>query len=184
MSRMAAFSWVALAIGLGAVAGCKPPPTDADRARALPEAEPSYASAPLPSPETEGAVWTVSAKNEGQIIYGVPGSPALMALTCRKDAGLPRVEITRMSPADEGAGALLALVGNGHMGRIILEATQVEGQTIWQGEALAADTRLEPLAGPRQFTATMPGAGRVTFNPSAVPMQFLETCRAGDTAED
>ena len=142
-----------------------------------PQAEPPRASAPLPSPETEGALWTVSAQNSGRIIYGVPGSPALIALTCLAESAPPRVQISRFSPADQGAGALLALVGNGHIGRIEVDATEVEGKSIWQGDVLAADTRLEPLAGPRQLTATIPGAGMVTLNPSPLPMELISTCR-------
>ncbi len=164
-------------IALLALTACKPPPADADMARELPEAAPTYASEPLPSPKTEGAVWAVSAKDKNRIVYGVPGDPALMALSCLSDERLPRFQITRMSPADEGAGAMLAFVGNGHIGRLEVDATEVRGQTIWQGETLAADAALEPLAGPRQLTATIPGAGMVTLNPSALPMEFLQNCR-------
>jgi hypothetical protein len=162
---------------LGAVVACKPPPTEADMARELPGADLSAASAPLPSPDSEGAIWTVSAQDSQRIIYGVPGSPALMALTCLTDMAPSRVRITRLSPADEGAGALLAFIGNGHIGRIEVDATMVERKSIWQGEVPADDERLEPLAGPRQFTATIPGAGMVTFNPSPMPMEWLEACR-------
>ena len=165
-------------LALGAVVACKPPPTEADMARQLPEDEPKPASAPLSSPDSEGAVWKVSAQDSQRIIYGVPGSPALMALTCLTDAVPSQVRITRLSPADEEAGALLAFVGNGHIGRIQVDATTVEGKSIWQGEVPALDERLEPLAGPRQFTATIPGAGMVTFNPSDTPMEWLEACRA------
>ena len=49
-------------VALGAVAACKPPPTEADMARQLPEDEPKPASAPLSSPDSEGAVWKVSAQ--------------------------------------------------------------------------------------------------------------------------
>ena len=164
---------------LVSLASCKPPPTDADMGREMLEAKPTRASDPLPSPDSEGAVWKVSAMDANSIIYGVPGSPALMALTCLNDSAPPRVRITRLSPADEGAGALLAFVGNGHIGRIAVDAAEVQGKTIWQGDILAADEKLEPLAGPRQLTATIPGAGMVTLNPSSVPMRWLETCRAG-----
>ena len=161
----------------GAVCACKPPPTDADMRRDGPDAETSSASAPLPSPESEGAVWTFSGLDPDRIIYGGPGSPAQLARTCLPDQTPTRVQITRMSHADEGAGALLAFVGNGHIGRIEVDATPVEGETIWQGDLPAADNRLEPLAGPRQFTATIPGAGMVTVNPSATPMEWLQSCR-------
>lgn len=175
---VAALSWLSLAISVVAVSGCKPPPTDAEMGRDAPEEAPAYASDPLPSPDTEGAVWARSPQNAQRIVYGVPGEPALMALTCLAQGELPRVEITRMSPADEGAGALLALIGNGHIGRMEVDALEVAGRTVWQGTTLAANPALEPLAGPRQLTATIPGAGMVTLNPSTLPMAFLEACRS------
>ncbi|MEE4288641.1 MAG: hypothetical protein V2J14_04665 [Erythrobacter sp.] len=164
-------------VGIVLLAACKPPPTDAGLDRELPEPEPSFASEPLPSPDTEGALWAPSPRDPDRIIYGIPGSPALLSLTCLAGDGLPRLRITRMSPADEGAGALLALVGNGHIGRIEVDAVEVSGTLIWRGEVIAADTALDPLTGPREVTATVPGAGLVTLNPSPLPMQLLESCR-------
>ncbi|MEM7702221.1 MAG: hypothetical protein AAF251_09830 [Pseudomonadota bacterium] len=178
MSRLAAFNWVALAISFGALSACKPPPTDADMNRDLPEAAPTYASEPLPSPETEGAFWAVSPNDPNRLIYGVPGSPALLALTCLSESAIPRLRITRMSPADEDAGALLAMVGNGHIGRVEVDAVEVNGRFVWQGEKLAADEKWEPLAGPRSYTVTVPGAGMVTVNEGEVAMAFLEECRS------
>ncbi|MEM1195805.1 MAG: hypothetical protein AAGH57_06850 [Pseudomonadota bacterium] len=177
-SRAAALVWAALALSGVGLASCKPPPTDAEMARRAPQPEPTYASDPLPSPDTTGAVWAVSGKDTQRLLYGVPGEPALMALACADQSDTPRVQITRMSPADEGAGALLAFVGNGHIGRIEVDAVEVSGQSVWQGEIPASDPALEPLTGPRQFTATIPGAGMVTFNPSPAPMEWLERCRA------
>lgn len=158
---------------------CKPPPTDADMRRAVRTAEPTFASAPLPSPDTEGAVWAPSPAHPGRLIYGIPGNPALLALECVDEAGeLPALQITRISPADSGTGALLALVGNGHIGRIAVDAVEVNGQIVWQGRVPAGMTGWEPLAGPRQLTVTVPGAGMVTVNPDTLPMELIESCRA------
>ncbi len=161
-----------------ALAACKPPPTDADMTRDMPEEEPVFASAPLPSPETEGAMWATSQQNAERLVYGIPGEPALVTLECSTGQGSPpQLQITRLSPADEGAGAMLAMVGNGHMGRMPVDATEVNGRMVWQGEALAADTLWEALAGPRALGVTVPGAGRVEVNPSEVPGEFIESCR-------
>ncbi len=166
---------------LGLLAACKPPPTDADLARDMPQAAPTFASDPLPSPETEGAVWALSTQAEQRMIYGVPGEPALAALECSEETGeLPTLRITRLSPADEGAGALLALVGNGHIGRIAVDARDMGGRTFWQGDLQAAAIQWEPLAGPRQLTVTVPGAGMVTLNPSTLPGELIEACRTGE----
>ena len=145
----------------------------------MPEAELEFASEPLPSPDVEGAIWAGSA-TPGRVVYGVPGSPALMAMQCIEDSDDPdasSVVIARISPADEGAGALMALIGNGDIGRVEMDATETEQGIIWQGEFLASDTRLNALSGPREVTATLPGAGMVTLNPSQVPMRLLAECR-------
>lgn len=164
-----------------ALAACKPPPTDADMTRDMPEAEPTFASEPLPSPETEGAMWARSQQNAQRLVYGIPGEPALVSLECRHEGGaVPELQITRISPADEGAGAMLALVGNGHIGRMAVDAREVNGRLMWQGERLAADLVWEPLAGPRALGLTVPGAGRVELNPSDLPGEFIEDCRLLD----
>lgn len=158
---------------------CKPPPTDADMARDMPETAPTFASDPLPSPETDGASWARSAQSEDRLIYGIPGEAALLALECvDADGDLPMLRITRLSPADEGASALLALVGNGHIGRIAVDSRAVGGRSVWQGEAAAAQILWEPLAGPRALGATVPGAGRVEINPSELPGELIEDCRS------
>ena len=160
---------------------CKPPPTDADMQRDLPEEAVSSASAPLPSPDSEGANWVISSDSDLRIIYGLPAQPVLLALEClQPNSAVPQIQITRYTPADEGAGALLALVGNGHIGRIQVDATEIGGRDIWQGSLDAARTEWEPLAGPRDLNATVPGGGMVTLNPSPLPGQFVEACRTGE----
>ncbi|MCK0127795.1 hypothetical protein [Erythrobacter sp. F6033] len=160
-----------------ALAACKPPPTDAGLDREMPASEPTYASEPLASPDTEGAIWAQSTE-ANRIIYGVPGEPALIALACIERDGQSEVmRITRISPADEGAGALLALIGNGSIGRIEVDATKQGRSFVWQGELPAADTKWEPFNGPRQATVTVPGAGMVTLNASRLPEELLSECR-------
>lgn len=153
---------------------CKPPPTDADMLR---EVE-NFASAPLPSPDTTGAVWALSEANENRILYGIPREPALLMLECLTGSA-PTLQITRISPADEGAGAMLALVGNGHIGRVRVDATLVSGRYFWVGEELAVSDVWEPLAGVRELIATVPGGGTVEMHPSTLPGALIEDCRAG-----
>lgn len=175
---MRVFALPLIALPLVALAACKPPPTDAGLDREVPQAAPTFASDPLPSPDTEGAIWAPSTEAQ-RIIYGVPGQPALIALACiERDGQSEALRITRISPADEGAGALLALIGNGAIGRIEVDATKQGNGFVWQGELPAADTRWEPLNGPRGATATVPGAGMVTLNASRLPEDLLRECRA------
>ncbi|MEL7197679.1 MAG: hypothetical protein AAGL10_05115 [Pseudomonadota bacterium] len=162
-----------------AIAGCKPPPGDAGMSREAPEDEPVFASTPLPSPDTQDAIWASSSESEDRVVYGVPYNPALMTLECVGTSGDPLVEITRMAPADEGAQALLALVGNGAIGRIEVDASEVGSRIVWRGTVSPAHRDMEPLKGPRNVTATIPGAGMVELNPSTVPAAFLDACEKG-----
>lgn len=169
-----------IAFGAGALlAGCKPPPTDRDSARGATLINLQAPSAPHPSPDTTGAVWSPSAKQAARIVYGIPGQPVLLALDCIAATPLrpAAIRIARYAPADKDAGALLALIGNGAIGRIAVDAAKQGQRQIWQGEAPADSIGWEPLAGPREITATVPGAGLVRLNPSPLPMAFLEACR-------
>ncbi len=161
------------------LAACKPPPTDADMMRDMPEAAETFASDPLPSPDTEDAMWALSQRTDGRLIYGVPGETAVLSIDCDISA-IPTLRITRNSPADEGAGALLAMVGNGHIGRIKVDATEVGNDSFWVGESPALNEVWEPLAGPRELTLTVPGAGMVSIGPSPMPGLMIEACRAGE----
>jgi hypothetical protein len=87
------------------------------------------------------------------------------------------IRIARFAPADKNAGALLALIGNGAIGRLEVDAVRQGARQIWQGQAAAEDIGWEPLSGPREITATVPGAGLVRLNPSPLPMAFLAACR-------
>lgn len=173
-----ALATLALAL-VGLAAGCKPPPTDSDTARAATTVNLQAPSAPHPSPDTTGALWTPSAQKAGRIIYGIPGKPVLLALECLAAAppAPPAIRIARYAPADKDAGALLALIGNGAIGRLEVNATRNGARQIWQGEAPADHPGWEALGGPREITATVPGAGLVRLNPSPLPMQFLAACR-------
>lgn len=156
---------------------CKPPPTDAAVARAAVMPAAKGPSTPLASPDTLGAIWAQTAR-PARLVYGVPGQPVLISLECL-DPQTPgaRLRITRHAPADKGAGALLALIGNGAIGRIAVDATAAGGRVLWQGERAAIDPVWEPLAGPREITVTVPGAGLVPINPGEQTWGLLTECR-------
>ncbi|WP_301751515.1 hypothetical protein [uncultured Erythrobacter sp.] len=134
-------------------------------------------AAPLPSPDTTAAVWA-STNTPLRLVYGVPGQPVLLALECL-DPAKPeaRLRITRHAPADEGAAALLALIGNGWIGRFPVDATTIGGRVLWQGEVPAMTREWNALKPEREATVTVPGAGLVRLNPSPLPMQLVTTCR-------
>lgn len=177
MSRKPAVLAAALALAAG-LAGCKPPPTDAAVARvALDSPANGAPSEPIASPGTAGAVWTRTDKAL-RLVYGIPGQPVLLALECLSP-GTPgaRLRITRHAPADEGAGALLALIGNGWIGRFPVDATPVAGKSLWQGDVPASAREWSALKPEREASVTVPGAGLLRLNPSPLPMALITACR-------
>lgn len=178
MNRAALLTSLAL---VSALAGCNPPPSDAAAAQVsllTPSAGPS---APLPSPDTAEAIWAQSAgasARADRLVYGVPGQPVLVSLECL-GAGTPgaQMRIIRQAPADRGAGALLALIGNRIIARIAVDATPQGGKVVWQGEAAATLPGWDALAGTREATITVPGAGLVRLNPSPLPVELVKACR-------
>jgi len=162
---------------IGALAGCKPPPTDAAMARVSLLAPAGGASAPLPSPDTRGAVWAAT-DNPQRLVYGVPGQPVMVSIECQRPAAPDAsLRITRHAPADSGAAALLALIGNGYIGRFPVDAREVGGRVLWQGEAPALRPEWDAMKPEREATVTVPGAGLVRLNPSPLPMELVAACR-------
>lgn len=175
--RAKAFAGVMVLTGALGLAACKPPATDMGSARAANLPVQPGPSQPIASPDTTGAVWAASG-GPLRLVYGVPGQPVLLALRC-SDAGTANAQltITRHAPADSGAGALLALIGNGWIGRFPVDATRVRGKLVWQGAAPAERREWDALKPEREATVTVPGAGLVRLNPSPLPMQLVEACR-------
>lgn len=162
-------------LGTLALTACKPPATDEATTGRTFGAGPDAPPPPLDSPDSEGAFWANS-EDEGRIIYGQGGKAPLMAMQCVGDGDAAQLQVTRLSPADEGGQAFFALVGNSHVLRIPVDATQVEGGFIWQGAVPASNPDLAALTGPREVTATLPGAGMVTLNPSERMKALVSEC--------
>ncbi len=162
-----------------ALAGCKPPPTDEAAVRAMPETSVTGPSLPIQSPETQDALW-VPSQIRDRIIYGQPGNAPMMALACERFNGSAIVRLTRYAAADEGAGAFVALIGNGHVARLPVDATAHREGFVWEGIVAADNADLDVLTGRKVVAATLPGAGKLTLNPSSLPGFIIEKCRRGD----
>jgi len=172
----AAGTIAALALA-GGLTACKPPPTDEAVARVTLDRPTKGPSEPIASPDMTGAVWAVTG-NRLRLVYGIPGKPVQLALECLAPATPEaKIRITRHAPADEGAGALLALIGNGWIGRFPVDATPVAGKSLWQGDVPAAQPEWDALKPEREASVTVPGAGLLKLNPSPLPMELVETCR-------
>lgn len=154
------------------LAACKPPAADGYVERVdLAQAGP-FASEPLPSPDTTGAIWAAS-DTPGRILFGPPGKPPLVALACSGKS----IELTRFSPADPDAKAFAAIVGNSHVVRIPVDAVPSGRASIWRGKIAADNPGLEALTGAGPVELTIPGAGTVLLNPSPLPGELVLRCR-------
>lgn len=161
-----------------ALMACKPPPTDDASARGTLASAPEAPSPPIDSPDTTNSIWANSA-TPGRILFGNPGERPLLAVDCL-DGGMDsaRIRFTRFAPADEGAGAFMALVGNFHVVRMPVDATEIGTSWVWQGDISVDDPDLEALTGRREVTLTIPGAGKLTLLDTEVPRNLIYACRA------
>ncbi len=165
-----------------ALAACQPPASDeyVERSRIAQSGE--GASQPITSPDTTGAIWAPGGKDT-RLLYGKPGERPLFAIECVDDAAGPRIAYTRFAAADPHAKALLALIGNGHVARFKIDAVQVNDAWLWQGSVEADIQGLDALTGTRDVEATVPGAGSIILNASALPGELVENCRAQPNVE-
>lgn len=158
------------------VVACNPPATDDYVARIGVE-DRRAPSSPIASPDTDGAVWAPSPGDPQRLLYGKPGARVLFALQCSETANGPRLSYTRYEAADPGAKAVLALIGNGHVTRLKIDAQRDGSRWLWRGSEPAVSGNFEGLTGGRQVEATVPGAGSLILNPSPLPGDLILRCR-------
>jgi len=128
--------------------------------------------------QPEGSVWRVAG---AAVEFGVPGQPALFALSCGHAAdGTALIKVMRETRAESGAKALFALIGNGRIARLPLDVTRAGEPGQWAGNIPARDTRLEVLKGGNRIEATLPGGGTLKLPASSEPGRLLNECRASD----
>ena len=159
------------------LAACKPPAADDYVERTRIGGEVQGPSELIDSPDTQGAVWAPADK-AGRLLYGKPGERPLFAIECVGQGAVPMLAYTRFAKADPHAKAVLALIGNSHVTRLPIDAAQINDVWRWEGAAPVTDPRWDVLTGTREVEATVPGAGSVILNPSPLPGELVEECRA------
>jgi hypothetical protein len=166
----------AAAVALALLAACRPPATDEYVERLQLDRARGEAREPLASPQVEGAIWAGSGGPD-RIVYGKPGERPLFALACEGEGTLRALRMTRFAATDPKAKALMALIGNGHIARLKVDAKWNGKAWLWEGRYAPGNPQLDVLTGPREVEATIPGAGTVKFNPSPRPGELVERCR-------
>ncbi|MCT2559188.1 hypothetical protein N0B51_09350 [Tsuneonella sp. YG55] len=163
-------------LALVALAACRPPASDRYVERIALD-DPRGGPKVLPrSPDTDGAIWA-SSGGPRRIVFGHPGKPPLLAIECAGNG--ERIEVTRFAATDPHAKGMMALIGNGHVERLKVDALDLGGNRgwLWQGRFRPGDTRLDALTGARKLELTIPGAGTLALPGSPRPGELIERCR-------
>lgn len=145
----------------------------------------SLSGAELPAemapPQSQGGAWVAV---PGGLAFSVTGQTPLLSLLCSRDStGTALVRLVRVTRADEGAQALMALIGNGRIARLPVDARMGGEAGIWEGMMPAADPRLDVLTGSHEIEVTLPGGGTLMLPASGEPGQLLAACRASDRSK-
>ena len=128
-------------------------------------------------PSAVGAGWELAPDNRS-LRFANPGGEPLLSLACEVPANeAPRMRFVQFAAAPPGAKALFALVGNGMVARIDMDARREGDRWLWRGTMPADSFRLDVLTGDREVIATMPGGGEITLPASPLPRQLVEWCR-------
>jgi hypothetical protein len=165
-------------VSLLLLAACNRPEAPVDGQRiSLDDARGSI-DQPLPSPDTVNASWKV-ATNGQSIDFGNPDELPYLTLSCHLTDKPPTIHIIRHVTTRPGEKALFPVIGNGMVSRFKVDATLVNGEWRWEGVVPAEDGSLEVFTGRRELEATLPGAGTLIIDGSAIPGEFVDWCRKG-----
>jgi hypothetical protein len=158
------------------VGACRPPASDEYVQRIELGGKDSGPKVMQTSPVTEGAIWADG--GPGRIMFGLPGGAPYLALACTGSPERPAFEVTRYAETDPRAKGIMALVGNGHVARLKIDAKWNGRGWLWHGRYRADDTRLDGFTGVRKLELTIPGAGTLVLEGSPRPGELIAACRA------
>ena len=132
-----------------------------------------------PKPDSADARWGVGTDGKG-IHFGKPAATPLLSLTCQpgKDNAAPQLTVIRHARSEPGAKALFAVLGNGIVSRLKVDAALADKEGWrWEGHYPASAPELDVFTGPRDVDATLPGGGELHIGGSGLPREFIEWCR-------
>lgn len=148
----------------------------------LSESENAAALALNPLPNSFGARWHVANDGKG-LELARPGGQPFLTLHCTLAQGIaPQLTVIRHAQSAPGAKALFAVLGNGVISRMKLDAKLVRGGWHWEGTYPADAPELDAFTGKRDIEATLPGAGTLRIGGSALPREFIGWCRRNGEA--
>lgn len=165
------------ALLLCALAACRPPASDGYVQRIELGADNSGPHVEPTSPPVDGAIWASSGGVQ-RIVFGTPGAPPYLSLACIGTGGQRLLEVTRYARTDAEAKGMMALVGNGHVERLKIDAEWNGRGWLWRGRYTPADPRLNAFTGTRKLELTIPGAGTLVLQGRNEPAQLVELCRS------
>lgn len=161
------------------LAACQPAAPDPNAVERI-DLDAKVEQAPLKGglPSAANAAWEL-APDSKSLRFANPAGEALLSLACEVPRDEPaRIRFVQFAAAPPGAKALFALVGNGMVARIDMDARREGDRWLWRGSLPADAFKLDVLTGDRELIATMPGGGEITLPPSPLPRQLIEWCRA------
>lgn len=163
---------------LAALAACRPPASESYVERIDLDAQTRGPTVLMQSPDAKGAIWAGSGGPE-RIVFGQPGQAPLLAIECRGDGGTRMLGVTRFARTDPHAKGMMALIGNGHVERLKIDAREngTGRGWLWHGNYEPRDPRLDALTGGRRLELTIPGAGSLLLDGSPKPGELIERCR-------
>jgi hypothetical protein len=128
-------------------------------------------------PSAVGADWELAPGGKS-LRFANPAGEPLLSLACLLPPDQPaRIRLTQHAAAPPGAEALFALVGNGMVARMPMDARLKDNRWLWEGSLPAAWPKFDVLTGAREVIATMPGGGEIVLTASPLPQRLITWCR-------
>ena len=135
------------------------------------------------SPDVTHAVWSAGSDSISAR-FGLPDETPMLTLACEMPTRTaPMIHIVRNTPAEPGAKALFALLGNAMNARLAAETHAHDGSWRWESEVSALDPQLDVFMDGGAVEATVPGGGTLKLAASTEPARVISACRQHGVAQ-